>query len=290
MDKRLTFCTLIAIIVMIGGCHRLAPPEQGSQTEPFTFVQMCDTQLGFGGYEKDVKSFKQAVKQINALKPDFVVICGDLVNNPDDKSFADFNRIKSKLTVHCYCAPGNHDLLNKPTAASLKRYRKLIGKDYYTIKHKGYTIVVTNTQLWKAPLKGESEKHHAWVVKTLRNAKDRNSPAFIVGHYPLYFRSPEEGEHHSNFPLATRKELLALYKECGVIAVLAGHAHKRMINEYQGIQLVNGETTSVNVDKRPLGFRRWRVTSPKSVRHVFVPLKPDGAEQGAAPDADKLRR
>ena len=65
----------------------------------FTFVQISDTQLGMGGYEHDVNSFKQAVKQVNSLKPDFVLICGDLVGNADEKSFADFNNIKAGFIV-----------------------------------------------------------------------------------------------------------------------------------------------------------------------------------------------
>jgi len=57
----------------------------------FSFVQLCDTQIGFGsvGYENDLEKFKQAVVQINDLNPDFVVICGDLVNTPNDNSFSD---------------------------------------------------------------------------------------------------------------------------------------------------------------------------------------------------------
>ena len=54
-----------------------------NEKQAFSFVQMCDTQLGMGGYEHDVLTFNQAVKQINELQADFVVICGDLVNNPD---------------------------------------------------------------------------------------------------------------------------------------------------------------------------------------------------------------
>ena len=74
-----------------------------SQSQTFTFVQMCDTQLGMGGYEHDVKAFKQAVAQINALEPEFVVICGDLVHNANEKSFADFKKIKTGLNVPCHC-------------------------------------------------------------------------------------------------------------------------------------------------------------------------------------------
>ena len=35
-----------------------------SKSQAFTFVQICDTQLGMGGYEHDVETFKQAVVQI----------------------------------------------------------------------------------------------------------------------------------------------------------------------------------------------------------------------------------
>ena len=137
--------------------------------EAFSFVQMCDTQLGMSGYEHDVRTFKQAVALINRMAPDFVVICGDLVSKANEKSFNDFNAIKSGFKIPCYCASGNHDVENQPTAESLKKYREMVGPDYYTFEHKGYTFVVANTQLWKAPLAGESEKHDAWFKQALQD-------------------------------------------------------------------------------------------------------------------------
>ena len=67
-----------------------------------------------------------------------------------------------------------------------------------------------------------------------------------------------------------RTKLLKLYKDHGVIAVLAGHTHRSIINEYEGIQLVTGETTSKS--KPALGFRLWDVKE-KSVKHKFIPLE-----------------
>ena len=287
IDKQLNRRTLLAIII-VGVTGALNAPSfagESSETKPFTFAQLCDTQLGFGGYEHDINSFKQAVKQINAFKPDFVVICGDLVHIPSDKSFTDFKKIKDGLTMPCYCAAGNHDVGNKPTPASLKRYRKVIGKDYYSFEHRGYTFVFTNTQLWKAPVKDESEKHNAWVIQKLKEAKKKHSPVFVVAHYPLYVKNPKEKELYYNLPLDKRKELLTLYEECGVVAVLAGHTHRTIINSYKGIQLVNGEATSKNFDNRPLGFRLWNVASPTAVKHEFIPLKLKEAEPDAKPDA-----
>ena len=54
---------------------------------------------------------------------------------------------------------------------------------------------------------------------------------------------------------------------------LAGHTHKLVVNEYKGIQLVNGETTSKNFDKRPMGFRWWDVATKGKMVHRFVALE-----------------
>ncbi len=250
--------------VVLSGCGR---------GQSFTFVQMCDTQLGFGGYKDDVARFEQAVTQINAMKPDFVVICGDLVNKFNDDSVAEFNRIKGGFAMPCYCAPGNHDLGNSPSHAGMKRYRTLVGKDYYSFEHKGYTFVITNTQFWKGYLKGESEKHDSWFKETLKAASKKGSPLFVVGHYPLFLKTADEEEGYYNLPPAKRKELLRLFEVHGVVAMLAGHTHKTIINRHKDIQLVTGETTSVNFDKHPFGFRIWRVTESRSVQHEFVPLQ-----------------
>ena len=268
--KRISLGIAALLVIALFGVHRgqsIAAPDQ-----TFSFVQMCDTQLGMGGYEHDVKTFKQAVVQLNALKPDFVVICGDLVQTANDKSFADFNSIKAGFKIPCYCAPGNHDVENVATAESLKIYREKIGKDYYTVEHKGYTVVVANTQLWKSPLEGESEKHDAWFKASLEEAKMKGSPAIVVVHYPLYVKSPDEKEAYFNLPIEKRKKILALCEKNGVVAFLSGHTHKFMSRVHNGIHLVSGETTSKNFDKRPMGFRWWDVTPGKGLQHRFLPL------------------
>lgn len=250
----------------------LAEAEPSSESVNWSFVQMCDTQLGMGGYEHDVKTFTLAVDQINKLKPDFVLICGDLVNKADETSWADFNRIKAGFVIPCHCAAGNHDVENKPTPESLKLYRDNVGSDYYTVEHKGFTFVVANTQLWKSPLAGESEKHDVWFREALVTAKAKGSPVVVVVHYPLFLEKPDEQELYFNLPVAKRLELLKLCEENGVVAFLAGHTHQLVINDYKGIQLVNGETTSKNLDNRPMGFRWWDVGANGNPAHRFMPL------------------
>jgi len=247
--------------------------EASARNQAFSFVQICDTQLGFGGYEHDAKSFKQAVKQINAIEPAFVVICGDLVNTANDRSFADFNAIKAGFNMPCYCVSGNHDIGNQATPASLQTYRRVIGKDYYSFEHRGCRFVIVNTCLWKNPVKDESERQDAWLKKTLDLGASQHSPVFVVGHHPLFIKDPDEKEEYYNLPPATRKSLLNLFEKSGVVAILGGHTHKLLINEYKGIQLLNAESTSKNFDKRPFGFRLWQVGDTRPFKHEFVALE-----------------
>jgi len=246
-----------------------------TQQQRFRFVQLCDTQLGFGaaGYEADVASFRQAVRQINQIKPDFAVICGDLVNIPTADAIADFKDVLSEFKVPCYCAPGNHDVGGPIDQKKLDQYRKTIGKDYDSFEHKGYTFVVVNTQLWKSPVEPEASKHDSWFVETLRRAADNSSPAFVVGHHPLFTHNADEKEAYFNIPIERRKKLLDLFLQQGVVAMLTGHTHRVCDNKYRGIILFGGETTSKNFDKRPLGFRLWEVDAPDSIRHRFIPLE-----------------
>ncbi|MBT3569608.1 MAG: hypothetical protein HN494_12235 [Opitutae bacterium] len=264
---------LLVLIIMVHSVKaEEKKPAPSSQSLLFSFAQMCDKQLGMGGYEHDVKTFGLAVDQINKMKPDFVVICGDLVSKANDQSWADFNRIKAGFKIPCHCAAGNHDVGNKPTAESLQRYPEKIGKDYYTFEHKGFTFVIANTQLWKVPLKGESEKHDMWFKEILAEAKKKDSPVVVV-HYPLFVKTPGEKESYYNIPTAKRMELLKLCEENGVVGFLAGHTQKLVVNDYKGMQLVNGETTSRNFDKRPMGFRWWDVAAQGKMIHRFVAIE-----------------
>ena len=242
------------------------------KTESLTFAQISDTQLGFSDYQRDIDSFRRAVTQINDLEPDFVVICGDLVNHADDKSFSDFKEIESSLRMPCYCVPGNHDIGNKPSPESLNRYRKTIGEDYFAVEHKQAAFIFVNTQLWKERVENESEKQDAWLEEKLKTTSEKGRQIFIVGHYPLFCSKPDEADEYMNLPLGKRRELLSLYDRYNVVAVLHGHTHKLTLNNYKNMLMVGAETTSRNFDKRPLGFRMWYVQETLPPRHEFVPL------------------
>jgi serine/threonine-protein phosphatase CPPED1 len=256
--------------VLFSSCNGQAAEPN---TPSFTFVQLCDPQLGFSNYQQDKAALAQAVVQINELKPDFVAFCGDLVHDADDRSFADFKAAVAKLTVPYYCAPGNHDVGSKPTPESLEKYRRIIGADYFVHNHKNTAFIFINTQLIKETVPGESDRHDAWLRQTLADASAKGRGIFIIGHYPIYLQQPTEPDEYMNLPLQKRAELLSLCDQYNVAAVLGGHAHMLLINKYKDTLLLNAESTSRNLDRRQPGFRLWQVSDSAAPVHRFVPLR-----------------
>ena len=106
-----------------------------------TFIQMSDPQFGMftknANFEHETLNFEFAIAQANRLKPAFVVITGDLINQgSSDAQAAEYKRITSKLDakIPLYSVAGNHDVENEPTKETLARYRARVGQDYYSFK------------------------------------------------------------------------------------------------------------------------------------------------------------
>jgi len=240
---------------------------------PLTIAQMCDPQFGMTDYAADASRFEKAVDQINALKPDLVFICGDLVHTPNPSAFKDFCAAKKRFHMPCYCAPGNHDLGEMPTPRSLALYRETVGRDYYSIERGDCVFVIVNTQLWKAEVPVESAKHDAWFRQTLESGFAKGRRLFVIGHIPVFSKAPDEADGHDNLPIKKRREVLELCRRYGVQAYLAGHSHRARQADYFGMQVVQSETTSLNFDWHPYGFRVWHLGGAQPYANEFVMLK-----------------
>src|SRR5438034_6325323 len=112
--------------------------SQADPQEINFFLQMSDPQFGMYSANKDYAqetvNFEFAIATANRLRPKFVVICGDLVNQAGNATqIAEFKRIAAKLdpAVKLYNVAGNHDVGNEPTPATLAAYRTNFGPDYY---------------------------------------------------------------------------------------------------------------------------------------------------------------
>lgn len=238
---------------------------------PFTFVQLCDPQLCRYGCEHDAASFSLSVEYINALSPDFVLLCGDLTDmSKSSEELERFLEIKRGLSVPCYCVVGNNDVGDTPRRDLLEDFRRRVGPDQFAFDHNGYRFIGVNTLLWESDaLPDETATQDAWLLGELEAAHAAGKPIIVAGHH-----------------LATYKA--DLFQQNGVVAYLCGHLHVNNISMVGNVLFASTASTCGNRDNAPLGFRLWHANAaaPAALTHEYLPVF--GFYEGRDSDRDGL--
>ncbi|MCE5198036.1 MAG: metallophosphoesterase [Armatimonadota bacterium] len=244
----------------------------------FFFVQLADTQLGFGdsNLTQDIASFHKAVEHINRLQPAFVIISGDLINSSHNpKQTREFWKVarEIKQDIPLYLVPGNHDI-GQATAANVNSYIKLFGKDHYAFSCGGSEFIVLDS-----PVIYDSDSDQAlradqrkWFEDELATARKKNPEhIFVCTHHPWFFITVDEKDDYSNIPQDQRRDYLGLMKQYGVEFSFAGHFHQNAIAKDGSLQIVITSAVGRALGKDPLGLRIWKVY-PDRVEHTYYSL------------------
>ena len=250
----------------------------GQAPPPKFFIQASDPQ--FGMYTKDVNftqetaNFEFFIASVNRLKPQFVVITGDLTNKAADADqIAEFHRIAKKLdpAIKLYNVAGNHDVRNEPTPESLTVYRKNWGPDYYTFDSLDMRGIVLNSSLIQAPInvQSEADKQEQWLREQLAKAKADGKRIVIFQHIPFFLKTGDEPDQYFNVPQKYRSRYLALLHQYGVQFVFAGHYHRNAEGHDGDLDMVVTGPVGMPIGPDPSGFRIVRLDS---MLHPYISL------------------
>ena len=262
-----------------------AQPTAADGAKPWFFIVAADPQLS--GKAIDEQNWANGIKHINRLRPDFVVVCGDLtfggnksedrVKSPtlerDTKLAEAYNKITAALDkgIALYNVAGNHDVGQNPSAATIEWFTKRFGKCWQSFEHKGSLFICLESNLLRdgsaAPDLAAQEL--AWLKTTLAEAKGKPyAHKMLFMHHPLYAKSADEKDAYENIPTPRRKELLALFHDGGIGAAFFGHRH-------QNAYVKDGEMEMITTTNAALG------ASPKNNPHGvrIVEVYPDRIEQ-----------
>jgi len=240
----------------------------------FQFVQLTDPQMGMisknQNCDAENKLFQQAVNEVNKLKPDFVVITGDFVNNrTDSNQIKSFQKIKAMIDkrIPVYLIPGNHDVGQKPTDETMSFYFKNYETDRFSLTHKGYKFIGINSGLINSGLEQENAQLE-WLKKELKGKK----PKIIFTHHPFFIADINEKDKYENIPFAKRMEYMELFKAHGVRKIFAGHYHNNALATYENIEMITTSAVGKPLGKAKSGFRIVSV-SKNSIEHKYVELE-----------------
>ena len=229
------------------------------------------------GFADETRLYGKAIAEANRLRPDFVVMCGDMVNDSDDEEqLAELFRITGLLdeAIPMHWVAGNHDVGNELTPESLATYRRRFGEDNYFFDHGGSRFVVLNSNVAYDPthVPEEWERQVDFLRDALVEARQRDSDHVVVfTHHPLFLREPDEADSIFVVPQVRRRVLLDLLTSYGAAAVFSGHYHKNSYGSYRGLRMVTSAAVGYPLGDDPSGFRTVRVYGDR-IEHEYHAL------------------
>jgi 3',5'-cyclic AMP phosphodiesterase CpdA len=258
----------------------------------FSFIQLADPQFGlfaassgktdaeleafakrglilrkvekFEGFAPETALFTRAIERANWLKPAFVVVCGDMINEADnDEQIAEVKRIASLLddSIDLHWVPGNHDIAedhSTPEQEFIDRYRENFGPDYYAFSHGDIRFVVINSTVLTSPktMAEEAKSQLAFVEAEAIIAGEQNAKRIVLfSHHPLFVETGDEADNPWSIKKKYRKPLLEIAADHGIKANFAGHWHRNNYASENGIEVVTSGPVGYPLGNDPSGFR-----------------------------------
>lgn len=213
-----------------------------SSFEPFTFVQLSDTQIGFidtsPRYAHSDSLMQAAVAGANALKPAYVFVTGDLVNDSTDPvQDSVYRACLARIEAPVYAVPGNHDYKGGFTLEKREAYLAQRGYDRFSFRDRDCAFIGMDSNCIKDGVKEAEDQQWEWLVRELDAAKGCKY-RFVFLHCPIVRERMDEPEDYFNFSMEQRRKYVSLFKEKGVDVVFAGHTHQDYDALIDGIRFV----------------------------------------------------
>lgn len=247
--------------------------DAASTPPNFSFVFVCDTHLVTGQPDVNLKMLQESqiflqesIKQINALKPDFVIFGGDQVETPgqNDKNWELFVDLAQGISCPWYFVLGEQDCSGKMPVDKMRTY----GPDFKGKGIKGDTpywsydpiagvhIVGLDTGSPNSSIGELGEEQLNWLKSDL--SSNKNKFTIVASHHPLLAPPPYDGgPPWDEYVLpngADAREILAMNSD--VRMVVSGHLY---LNK---VQLENNvyHISCAGMDVYPCQFKHFSVT------------------------------
>ena len=270
----------LTVIVENGGYYAVTEPRAVSVvdaiTDTFTFAHVTDFHIGdIRGFKENMretigwKAAKKCIQEINLLKPDFVVITGDLVFGqlyPFEYSveYPKCYDILQLFQVPTYLVPGNHDGYIQSGQDGFLFWQQYFGPLNYSFDYGDCHFISVNSYDWPPMSRiGFSylvfnwggyiqPEQMNWIERDLQEYEDAELTFMMLHHNPLWDTENDSLLHNG---YEGREELLTLIKTYGVDAVLAGHVHWDNITVENGIVYITTTCASDHPDDAYWGYR-----------------------------------
>lgn len=196
-------------------------------------VQLSDLHVG-SQFQPDI--FDTVVKEVNELKPDAIIISGDLTNEGLLKEYEQCKQLISRFeTKKIITVSGNHDYRN----SGYLIFKKFFPLETITELDKDTVLVTLGTA---RPDRNEGEvgyRQNLWLERTMKKYKDRTK---IVAMHHHLIGIPDTGSDWVT--VIDAGDVLRTIIDTGVNLILCGHRHRPWMWNLGNLIIVNAGTAT----------------------------------------------
>ncbi|TCP55439.1 calcineurin-like phosphoesterase family protein [Tumebacillus sp. BK434] len=227
-------CMLLMAVLLIPGTGFAGPRQLEEPLLQFAVFSDVHVMAEWSiDHYKSTFKFTHALRDIAPLKPDFLVINGDLSNGrPKDLELVR-KLLKANGNFKLYPTMGNHEYYyqwempdwNDDRAKAVFRKTFGLGKLYYDHVEQGAHFIHLSPEQYMAKQKeiGEaawlSDEQLRWFEKTLLGSK---APTFVFLHQPL---DRTVGKTDRGISAVQTRQLLAIAQKHPQVVWFSGHSH-----------------------------------------------------------------
>jgi hypothetical protein len=183
-----------------------------------------------------IKNLESTIKEINIIRPDFVLFTGDISDTGREFEFQEIRRILQTSKVPIFTTLGNHEYRSPPS------YEYYLAPRYFSRQIGNWRIILLDTGATEG--NGLIGEQLQWYKSELIEAKGIGQQVIVGMH------APSATEQIGGYVIAGNQEFRTLNEEYNVRAVFAGHHHVFDAKYHNGTQISTNDI--ILSDIRPL--------------------------------------
>jgi len=200
---------------------------------PFTIVQLSDLHCGQQFFLPHL--LERAISETNELRPNVVVVSGDLTSNGFKDEYALAREFLNAIECPSIVViPGNHDSRN----VGYVHFEELFGERNSVLREEGVTIVAVDSTEPDLDNGQIGRGRYRWIEEQF--AQPAELRVFVLHHHLL----PVPGTGRERNIVNDAGDTLEALQRAGVDLVLAGHKHVPYAWRLENLFVVNAGTVS----------------------------------------------
>lgn len=129
-------------------------------------------------------ALRLAIKEINNIKPDAVIVGGDISNEGSDEQIINVSNILKSLQAPLYIIPGNHE--NNWSQSATKTFNDVFGSDRFVFRIDSLIVVGINCGPYMKMGDGHVKQEDLhWLRSTLNKIVKPGDKVLSINHYPI---------------------------------------------------------------------------------------------------------